>query len=539
MIHVAPERWADAAAGQLAPKKLARALAHAETCERCRLAQRRVLAARAAMAEMAGAATPELPWDSIRAKIRWELSPAGAASSSFPALTPAPGSLEAQRPARTAAPTASGSSKPSGPRGSTGRERPGFGLLGWGIAGATLLASAGIFTLTVLPALSSGGGSDRPGHSALAPHPPELAAAQPVPATSAERVAAIGAGQPLLGLVTRARGAVQIDGESARLFERTIAAGAVLASGAGWMDVQLGEGSALAIGPRSSLRIERFDTAAIELSIDGVVDLEVAPRAAGQRFFVRSGAQLVEVHGTQFRVDHRADQTRVSCRHGLVTVREGARSIEVGAGHGALVHTGQPMPSPSPLTAEELTELALGTPYQVPWDDATAVARTTSRLELSAPQERRLRLDGIELGAGSVDVRVVRGRHLVETSQGGGAFHRAGWAVVGAKSPAVRFEVSAEEAIRPPSGSYQRLRELRARLSTAELRRCVRPLLKQGMSGSFVRVELGVERDGTIGYLNILDTDLPVALAECVRAVVADVRFVAGPAAKLVEKLEL
>lgn len=545
MTHVAPERWADAAAGKLAPKKLARALAHAETCERCRLAQRRVFAARAAMAELAGAATPELPWDSIRAKIRWELSPAGTASSSFPALTPAPGSLDAQTPARTArtaAPTAPGSSK------QPGRERPGFGPLAWGLSGAALLASAGVVTFAVLPALRSDGGAastSRSSPSPSSPQPTQLAATQPVAPVAPVKhpasdrvVAAIGAGQPLLGLVTRARGAVQIDGESARLFERTIAAGAVLASGAGWMDVQLGEGSALAIGPRSSLRIERFDTAAIELSIDGVVDLEVAPRAAGQRFFVRSGAQLVEVHGTQFRVDHRADQTRVSCRHGLVTVREGARSIEVGAGQGALVHTGQPMPAPSPLTADELTELTLGTPYQVPWDDVLAVARTTARLELAAPEERRLRLDGIELGAGSVDVRVVRGRHLVETSQGG-AFHRAGWAVVGAKSPTVRFEVSAEEAIRPPSGSYQRLRELRARLSTAELRRCVRPLLKQGMSGSFVRVELGVERDGTIGYLNILDTDLPVALAECVRAVVSDVRFVAGPAAKVIEKIEL
>jgi ferric-dicitrate binding protein FerR (iron transport regulator) len=538
MIHVAPERWAEAAAGKLSPSKLERALAHAERCERCRLAQHRVLAARAAMTEMASAATPELPWDSIRAKIRWELSPAGTASSSFPALTPAPGALESQRPATS--PPARAAAKTAG---KPWRQRPAFGQLGWGVAGAALLASAGVVTMT---ALWSGDSSDATDAGTPAQLAGARAPATPPPAPSAIEAAAtakpsatVAAGQPLLGLVTRARGAVQIDGEATGLFERTIAAGAVLASGAGWMDVQLGEGSALAIGPRSSLRIERLDTAAIELSIDGVVDLEVAPRAAGQRFFVRAGAQLIEVHGTQFRVDHRADQTRVSCRHGLVTVREGARAIAVGPGQGALVHTGQPMPPPSPLSADELTELTLGTPYQVPWDDASAVARTTARLELSAPATRRLRLDGIELGAGSVEVRVVRGRHLVETSEEGSAFHRAGWAVVGAKSQAVRFDVSAEESIRPPSGSYQRLRELRARVSTAELKRCVRPLLKQGMSGSFVRIELGVERDGTIGYLNILDTDLPVGLAECVRAVIADVRFVAGPAATVIEKLEL
>lgn len=516
MSHVDPERWADAAAERVPARQLERMNAHAEGCERCRLARTRVLAARAAMAAIAEAPAPELPWDSIRAKLRWELSPAGNTAELR--------LLELAHP----------------------RKRR------W-VWGGLAVASLAFASLAVHFAL---GGSPSTtarssGNRTTAPHVARpIAPARPAASDVPSRSPAIASGsvaappaelaaQPLIGLVTRARGAVQIDGESTRLFERTVGAGAVLASGAGWLDVQLGEGSALALGPRSSLRVERLDTARIELSIDGVVDLEVAPRAAGQRFVVRAGAQTVEVHGTQFRVEHRADQTKVSCRHGLVTVSEGARSQQVGAGKVVAVHTGQPMPQPGSLDAEGQLELTLATPYRVPWDDAASVRTTTARLELVAADERKLRLDGIELGAGSTEVRVARGRHLVETSQDGGAFRRAGWAVVGAKAPAVRFEVGSEEASRTSGANYQRLCELRARLVRGRLARCVRPLAKQGVSGTFVRVELAVERDGAIGYLNILDTDLPGGLAECVRSVVSEVRFVAGPAATVVERIEL
>jgi FecR protein len=502
MSHVAPERWADACAERVPARQLDRMNAHAASCERCRLARTRVMAARAAMTSIAEAPAPELPWDSIRAKLRWELSPAGDTAR-----------LRLHELAHH-------------------RKRRWV----WGGLAVASVACASIAAHLSLRAIGArdGSGSAKAPSSGSRTAAPQLAHQVPLAHPAAELAA-----QPLIGLVTRARGAVQIDGESTHLFERTVGAGAVLASGAGWLDVQLGEGSALALGPRSSLRVERLDTARIELSIDGVVDLEVAPRAAGQRFLVRAGAQTVEVHGTQFRVEHRADQTKVSCRHGLVTVSEGARSRQVGAGEMVAVHTGQPMPPPVALDAQGQLELAEATPYRVPWDDASSVRTTTARLELVDADGRKLRLDGIELGAGSTEVRVARGRHLVETSQDGGAFRRAGWAVVGAKAPVVRFEVGSEEASLTPGASYQRLRELRAGLVPSRLSRCVRSLAKQGVSGTFVRVELAVEHDGAIGYLNILDTDLPASLAECVRSVVSEVRFVAGPAATVVERIEL
>lgn len=498
MRHVAPERWADAQAERVPAAELTRMNAHAEACARCHVARGRVLAARAAMAAMAQAPAPELPWDSIRAKVRWELSPAGSS-----------GELRLFEETRR-------------------RVRLTWLTFGGAAAAAALLVVAAPLLL---------GGADERSASSPVAQPRPLGAPPSAPETSGPAQAS--APQPLVALVTRTRGAVQIDGEAQGLFERPVAAGAVLSSAAGSMDVQLGEGTALTLSPRSNLRVERLDSAMIELSVDGVVDVEVAPRARGQRFLVRSGAQLVEVHGTQFRVEHRADETRVSCRHGLVTVREGARVQKIAAGQVVAVRTGEPMPAPAPLDESALVSLALAVPYRVAWDDAASVRTTTARLELVASADRRVRLDGVELGTGTTLVRAPRGRHLVETSQGDGPFRRAGWAVVGAKAAAVRFETNPEEASRPAGAASLRLGELRARLVRGKLARCVRPLAKQGVSGTFVRVELAVGRDGAIGALNILDTDLPASLAECVRAAVSELRFGPGPAATIVERLEL
>jgi hypothetical protein len=336
--------------------------------------------------------------------------------------------------------------------------------------------------------------------------------------------------------VTRSRGAVQIDGEAEHLFERSIGAGAVLASGAGTMDVQFGEGSALTLGPRSTLRIEQFDSAGIELSIDGQVDVEVTRRAPGQRFVVRAGAQSVEVRGTQFRVEHHADQTRVRCQHGMVMVREGARSTNVAAGQKVAVQTGQAMPAASPLEDADQLELAMATPYRVPWAEGLSAA--SARLELVASPKRRLRLDGVELGEGSTVVRVLRGRHLVEASHEGGPFRHAGWAVVNAQVTSLRFEAGDNDAS-GSEGQRQRRAELNAALDHAKLARCVRPMAKQGVGGTFVRIELAVDRDGVIGYLNITDTDLPAEIAECVRAVVADIAFRSGAAATISQRVAL
>lgn len=485
--HVAPVRWAKLAAGEVRAPAAARMRAHAARCVRCRQAQERIAAAQAAMRELREETGPELPWDSIRAKVRWQL-----------------GSAEIKAEAK--------------PRAS----------LRWlGAAAAVAAVGAVVTAVALWPS------SERaPASVAAAPRGPAPAITAPV------------APVPLSALVTRVRGVAQLDGtrDGAALFARAVGAGSVVATAAGSLDLQLGEGTALMLGPRSTLRLERFDTAAVELSIDGVIDLEVAPRRPGQRFLVRAGAQTVEVRGTRFRVEHHADHTRVACHHGLVSVRDGAAEVTVAAGSVASLRTGEP-PVSSELSSSEELVLALTAPYRLPWDDAAALAAGSARLELEVASTRRVRVDGQELGAGAVAVRVLRGRHLVETAAAGEPFQRAGWAEVGAGVAAARFSEE-EGASSAASGAATRARtarlaELRRALDRRQLARCVRSITKQGLADTFVTVELSVERDGAIGYLNIVDTDLPGEVAECVRSELAKLRFGAGLAARLRERLEL
>lgn len=483
--HVAPVRWAALAAGEVSARAAARMREHATRCERCRLARERITSAQAAMRELREVAAPELPWDSIRAKVRWQLASAGAGVE------------------------------------------PGRSWRSLGLAAVVAVGAVGAALALLLPARSAS--------------PPVASPLGAGPSMTARAEASAPAAVPLAALVTKVRGVAQLDGvrDGAALFARVVGPGAVVATAAGTLDLQLGEGTALTLGPRSTLRLERFDTAAIELAIDGVIDLEVAPRRPGQRFLVRAGAQTVEVRGTRFRVEHHADHTRVACRHGLVSVRDGAAEVAVAAGSVASLRTGEPPVSLALSQAEEVA-LALATPYRLPWEDARA---GSARLALEVASERRVRVDGQELGTGAVAVRVLRGRHLVETAAAGEPFQRAGWAEVGAGVVAAHFEedgaASAVEVAPTARARAARLAELRRALDRRQLARCVRSITKQGVADTFVTVELSVERDGAIAYLNILDTDLPGEVAECVRSELARLRFGAGPSARVRERLEL
>ena len=515
--HISPERWADLQAGRMSEHNQRKLRAHAARCARCQTAQRRVAQAQLAMAALRDAPAPELPWDSIRARLRWELSPAGS-SGRRAAVAP-----------------------------SLGQRLRGLPM-GARLGALAAAAVAGSLLLRTLTAETGTRTTQRPAPAAQAQLGQQARPGQPAQLAQPVQLAAPA---QLSAVVTRVRGVVQVDGErdAAQLFERAVGQGAVLASGAGAMDLQFGEGSALALGPRSTLRLARFDSAAIELFIDGVVDLEVAPLLPGQRFVVHAGAQTVEVRGTQFRVEHRADETRVSCRHGLVHVREGARMVEVGSGLVTSAQTGQPLPSPVKLTSDELISLTLALPYRLPWEPTATLLSSSARLEVDAPLGHRVRLDGVELGDGAATVRVLRGRHLVETAPAGGAFGRAGWAEVAAGVRIARFEAtlpgdpgSAGAALAEGDARRARLRrlaELRGQLDRRQLARCVRSIVKQGVSDTFVTVELAVGREGSIAYLNIVDTDLPAERAECVRSALASLRFGVGPAATLRERVEL
>ena len=168
--------------------------------------------------------------------------------------------------------------------------------------------------------------------------------------------------------------------------------------------------------------------------------------------------------------------------------------------------------------------------------DAEALARTAAPLEIASVGARDVRLDGVELGAAPLTVRVLPGRHTVEAVDGAGRYRRVGWVDV-TEAQGARLAVPVEAP--PTRDASERRRQLRAGLDRPRLAGCTRSIAKAGLSGTYVQVELSVDAQGAIGVLNVVDTDLPSATAACVRAAVAEVRFGAGPPATWRERIDL
>ena len=482
--HVAPHRWADAYAGRVADSERATMDRHAEQCRACARARERITRASDSFVAIRNQSAPELAWDSVRARVHWSVSTERRAKIQLP------------------------------------QRRP---LLGWVAFG--VVAAAGVVATVVV---------DRP----AAP-----VARAPLTAPSPERfVPPVASPVGLAGLVNRTTGDVMIDGiRPTDLFARRLVAGTVIATGDGRVDIQFGEASAFGIGPRSRLELRRFDAQAIELVVEGTVDVQVAPRAAGQRFVVQAGERTIEVRGTQFRVRHDAVSTAVACRHGLVAVRDSHGQLEVGAARHVELATARPVSDERtlPLSLEAATELADATPMTLPvWELGTLAS--SAPLEIATSGRRDVRLDGVELGAAPMRVRVMPGRHTVEAADGQGRYRRAGWIDVAAPNSSAkpaRLEVLPE----PPAtrGTDERRRQLRAGIDKGRIGLCIRKISKQGLAGTYVQIEISVDAQGAVGFLNIVDTDLGKATAGCVDEVLSDVRFKPGAAATWRERIDL
>jgi hypothetical protein len=345
---------------------------------------------------------------------------------------------------------------------------------------------------------------------------------------------------PLIGLVTRASGDVMLDGvRPPNLFARVLGQGNALATADGRVDVQFGGDSAFALGPMSTIKLRRFDARTIELAIDGTVDIAVAPRGDGQRFLVDAGERVIEVRGTEFRVSHDARATSVACHRGLVVVSDATGVVEVGAARRITLAAGRPVAGEQPvaMSAEDSATFDQAPPLALPLWDPTALQHSSAPLEIATSGHRGVRVDGVELGLAPLRVRVMPGRHGVEATDGAGRFRRAGWVDVAAAPRGARFEVPAETP--PTGGLIERRRQLRAGIDRPRLGRCMRSIAKAGLTGTYVQFEIAVDARGAIGFLNVLDTDLPSATATCVRDVLADVRFGNGAAATWRERMDL
>ena len=358
--------------------------------------------------------------------------------------------------------------------------------------------------------------------------------AQPAPVAQHVSPAAPLAATPLAGMVSRVSGEVMVDGvRHTDLFEHVLGPGDVIATGDGRIDVQFGDHSAFSLGPRSKLELRRFDGTEVRLVVDGTVDVEVAARAPGQRFLVEAGSREVEVRGTQFRVVHEGTDTRVACRHGLVAVH--------GAAGEALVPAAQKLEAGkvTALSTDELAQLVAATPVTTPlWIDD--LAHRSSVLEIASPARRDVRVDGVELGQAPLRVRVMPGRHTVETASSSGRFHRAGWVDALAAQPA-RLEIAPEApAPAPVASNAARRKELAAGISAnrAHLSRCTRAAAKSGISDLSVQIEISVDASGAVRFLNV-DSDLTAMTQACIHDALTQIQFAPGAAATWHEKIDL
>jgi len=478
--HIAPHRWADLWAGRVNDDERAAMERHVKECRGCARVRQRVTRASDSFVAIRSQPAPEVPWDAVRARVHWSVS------------TERRTALRQRRPA-----------------------------YGW-IAAAT---AAGVAV-----ALLSSRSAPSPERQPIATrHEPPPA---PVPASPAG----------LVGLVSRASGDIMVDGvRPPDLFARTLIKGSLIATGDGRVDVQFGDISAFALGPRSTLELRRFDAQTIDLVIEGTVDITVAARADGQRFLVHAGDHVVEVRGTQFRVTHDSASTSVACRHGLVVVsdRTGAAKVEVGAARRLHIASGAPISSAAVVTLsnDELSSLVQATPFTLPLWEPTTLLQTSAPLEVATSGRRDVRVDGVELGLAPLRVRVRPGRHTVEAADSAGRFRRAGWIDVAAAPHGARLEIPAE----PPAtgGVTERRRQLSTRIDRPRLGRCIRSIAKAGLTGTYVQIEIAVDAQGAVGFLNVIDSDLPSATASCIREVLADVRFGSGAAATWRERIDL
>ncbi len=480
MKHVAPHRWADLWAGRVEDTERVAMERHAEACPRCARARAHVTRASDSFASIKNQPSPDLAWDEVRARVHWSVST----------------ERRAKQPARDS-------------------------RAGWVAAG--MVAAAAVATLFV----------DRP-------EPPVVREPIALPSPRPERVAA----KPLVGLINRLTGDLMIDGlRPADPFRASLAAGNVLATGEGRVDIQFGDRSALALGPHSRLELVRFDTQAIELVVDGTIDVEVATRAPEQRFAIRAGLREIEVRGTQFRIVHTTKTTDVSCRHGLVAVRDAGGQRDVGAACRLVIPSGKPVlgETVAALSIDEVTELAEATPLSMPIWDLTTLGNSAP-LDIATAGRRAVRLDGVELGDAPLRVRVMPGRHTVEALDNQGRFRRAGWIDVAAHAtqPA-RLDLHPEPLVSraPASDINARRSELTAGTDRGKFAACTRAATKQGLGGGYVQIEISVDAQGNIAYLNVLESDLPQRLADCVSTVLRDVRFKAGPLATWRERVDL
>lgn len=482
--HVPAHRFADAAAGRLSDRQLARMSAHVHDCEQCRAVRQRVIDSRAAMRDIHDGEAPELHWEHIGARIYWVTSSEQRAAERARSTTTAPS-----------------------------RRR-----MWLGATGATVVVAAGV----LLFVLSRGDATMR--DQAVAPLQPVTPGHKVAvgPTEHAVKPAA----DPVTGVVTFAKGQVALDGADLQ-FDTRLRAGHTLSTKRGAVAVQFDNASGFWVAPNSSVKLRSFDSRRVELVVNGSVSVNITKRSPGQYFAVVAGSRRVEVRGTAFQVDFRGGRLGVSCVRGHVVVTDGRGAVSVRAGQMVHVADTQLLSKLAAASLPARQHAQVGARAEFPmlpaWADANAMLATSATLRVTATPGRIVNVDGVRRGVGSFALRVMSGRHHVQARGAKGQ-----WVELAAGKTG-----GARVASAPRAGRSLRHRQLRNWLGggNGRLRRCLRPLIKQGMdAGAFVELDIGVTRSGVIGHLNVVRSS-PSQIGGCIRAVVQQMPFPRGPAA--------
>ncbi len=498
MSHVPPHRWAELQAGTLSASAAQRLRTHAANCSQCQTVRDRVVAGMLEFAAIAAAPAPELRWESTRTQINWQVAASRrtASENNVAWFRRRTWQLAALVPAVAA------------------------------IAGVWLLAHDNA--------------------------PPHRAAAKVVAVAPTLDAPVVPSPTPLHGWITKVQGgAVVVNGERAdndvsmaALFDRTITPGTIIATADATVQVQFGA-SGFGVAPHSTTTLRRFDNRAVELVVDGIIDVEVTARAPDQRFVIVAGTRTIEVRGTQFRVDHRSAMLTVWCRHGHVVVADGTRHVDVRSGMGVTLPddsagSAASWPAASALPPAAMATLGAATPLNTP---SIVSAEQGSVLAIHANPGRAVRVDGVDVGVGSMWLRGTVGRHRVEAGDAAGRFRTSVWVDSSAQPAGPRTVVAAvvrdSESPDPDAARQIRQTQLRAGVQRKALAACVRTVAKQGFGDAFVALQIKIDSHGEIAVLNAVDSDLSASIVECVRTTVSRLSFPAGPEAMWIERINL
>jgi hypothetical protein len=481
--HVAPERWAELARGQLDAAARVELEAHAASCLACRAERARVESALAAMDVIADADAPELAWDALDARMHW------IASSQSRRVTHV------------------GSPRPAW-------RRPLF-------IGLFACAAAALW-LGVRPAHAP----SRPTANLTPPAPARPAPLAPAPAPAA----------PLEGVVTLAAGAATLDG-APLVADAVVHAGSRLVTGDGTVHVQFGEHSGFVLEPRSVLELVAFDDGIVELRVEGAVGVEIAHRAPGQRFAVVAAGRRVEVRGTIFRVQSGAAGLDVACTRGRVAVLDGHDAVEVPAGSALSVPLAAALTSVKPrLLADPEVQAAaaeLGIVMVAGWRDAPGVRAGSGTVRVTPPRGSLVEVDGVTVARGDgaeLLVRVAPGRHQLAIAG------RARW---------VEVETGAVVQVETPSGGKisERAAQVEAELARHRARFETCANRARNLDPSFkaeLTVEIDIGADGSVRAVVPVKGLADPATEKCLLDVIREqFTFPAGSADTVSKKIRL